>query len=219
MGRGYLVVEGHGEVLAALNLVTRLWKDLQCRDLHWATPPIRGLALHTREGLLRACRLVRSKGDAELLLILRDEDDACPRVTGPCASSWVREERLPFPAAVVLIRREFESLFLPCLARMAGKRLVDDRGIERPGIIEGTTFSGDVEALRDAKGWLGKHFPRGFRYKPTLDQLPLTRLLDFGDLRKAAVPSFGTLERALLFLAGEAGGGDVYPKSGLAPPP
>jgi len=41
MSRGYLVVEGHGELRAALNLVTRLWQNLALDPLfHWSDPPI-----------------------------------------------------------------------------------------------------------------------------------------------------------------------------------
>lgn len=50
------------------------------------------------------------------------------------------------------------------------------------------------------KEWLSRHFPRNRRYKPTLDQLPMTRMLNFDRLRRAEVPCFGTLERAVTFL-------------------
>lgn len=45
MGRGFLVVEGHGDEQAALNLVVRLWEDLGLAPLHWGDP-IRGKNLH-----------------------------------------------------------------------------------------------------------------------------------------------------------------------------
>jgi hypothetical protein len=61
MSRGYMIVEGHGEVRAAANLVTRLWRDLGLDpQFHWADMPIRGKAIHTREGVTRACSLVRT---------------------------------------------------------------------------------------------------------------------------------------------------------------
>jgi hypothetical protein len=85
MNRGYLVVEGHGEIRAALNLVTRLWQNLALDpQLHWSDPPIRGQALNTREGITRACRLIRTKRDAAALLVLRDADDEvdCPKTCG-----------------------------------------------------------------------------------------------------------------------------------------
>jgi hypothetical protein len=91
---------------------------------------------------------------------------------------------------------------------MAGKPLVDARGIKRPGVREGAAFDGNPEGPRDAKGEISRYYVKG-SYKPTLDQLPLTRLIDFGDLRAAAVPAFGTLERALRYLAAARDG--VYP--------
>lgn len=81
----------------------------------------------------------------------------------------------------------------------------------RPPALPGTVFNGDPEAKRGVKEWLSKHYPRGKAYKPTLDQLPLTRLIDFAMVRTAGVSSFSTLENALRFLAapGEA---RVYPR-------
>jgi len=168
MGRGYLLVEGHGEVKAIGNLVNRLWLDLELPFLSWAAP-IRWKNLHQQVGVSKGCNYVRSRRDADVLVILRDEDDACPKKTGPESAAWVAEEKLPFPTAVVLFHREYEVLFLPCLEQLAGKPLTDDRGVRRPGLLEGTTYEGAWEAKRDVKGWLSKHFPAGRVYKPTLD--------------------------------------------------
>jgi hypothetical protein len=215
MSRGYLVVEGHGEIRAALNLVTRLWRDLGLDpQFHWSDPPIRGQALQTREGVLRACHLVRTKRDAAALL-LRDADDDidCPKTCDPQTAQWIRDEQLPFPAASVLFRREFETLFLPCLGRMAGKPLRDDRGIERAGLDAGTIFTGDYEGVRGVKEWLSRHFPPGRSYKPTLDQLPMTRMIDLDELRRSGLPLFGTLENALRFIGTTREGPGVYPAS------
>ncbi|HRI65516.1 MAG TPA: hypothetical protein PK156_14810 [Polyangium sp.] len=60
------------------------------------------------------------------------------------------------------------------------------------------------------KEWLTRHFPKGRSYKPTLDQLQLTRMLDFSVLRASRMPSFLTLENTLRFL-NSAGPGEVYP--------
>lgn len=205
-GRGYLVVEGRGEIRAAQNLVIRLWADLALTPLHWAEP-IRGRALHTQAGLIQACSLVRTKRDVELLLILRDADDDgdCPKMAAPQAAGWMAGLCMPFPTAITLLRREYETLFLPCLSRMAGVPLRDDRGIERPGLQPGCVYHGDYEARRGVKEWLTAHFPAGRSYKPTLDQLPMTRLIDFDLLRQSGLPSFGTLERALRFLDASRG--------------
>lgn len=210
MGRIYLVVEGHGEVRAALNLITRLTKELELPLPTFADPPLRGVALHTRAGVLKTCEILRRKSDCVGCLLLRDEDDGCPAARGPEAAAWVAEAGLSFPVAVVLAHCEYEAWFLPCIHLLAGRPLVDPNGQSRPGIRPGTTFQGNPESIRGVKEWLTRHFPDGKSYKPTLDQLSLTRMLDLSLLRASQVPSFDTLIRALGFLAAP-GERRVYP--------
>lgn len=202
MGRGYLVVEGHGDGQAALNLVYRLWDDLRLPKLHWADP-IRGKNLHQERGIQKACQLVRSKPDVAALLLLRDEDDGCPKVIAPQTGVWVRGLHLPFPSAVILAHREYEAFFLPCIPIIAGRKLKGPGNLERPGLFAGSVFHGNPEHIRGVKEWLSAHMPAGHSYKPTVDQLPMTRLIDFKTLRQSEppLPCFGSLERALSFLA------------------
>jgi hypothetical protein len=165
--------------------------------------------LHTRVGIQRGAAFARAKRVAALLIV-RDEEDLCPRTRGPQMSSWLREESLPFPSAVVLMHPEFEVIFLPCLALMAGKP-IQSAGVERPGLAADTQFEGGWEDQRGIKEWLTNHMTANRSYKPTLDQLPLTRLVDIPMLRAANVPCFGTFERALRFLANSRTEGSVYP--------
>lgn len=211
MAKGYILVEGQGEVEAAGNLVTRLWKQTG-HGLPW-TLPKRWLNLHLRKGIEGGAEFVRRQPDAGALLILRDEDDACPKHSAPELASWLSALQLPFPAAVVLFHPEYEVIFLPCVAGMAGRPIEQRQGQKRPGILPGTRYVGDWEAHRGVKEWLSRHFPRGVSYKPTQDQLPMTRMLDLDVVRAAGVPCFGTLERALGFLAAalDIGGAGVYP--------
>jgi hypothetical protein len=208
LGKGYILVEGHGEVGAVDNLISRLSEDLGLRRV-WA-PASRWPNLSQLHEIQRGCNVIRTKGNAEALLILRDEDDKCPKELVPSMLEWVRGLRLPFPSAVVLLHPEYEVLFLPCLDRMAGKTL-GTGAAARPGLRPGTRWEGSWESRRGIKEWLSDHFPPNRSYKPTLDQLPLTRLIDFDVLRNADLPCFGTLERALGFLA-EGGAGEVYPQ-------
>ncbi|WP_438025490.1 DUF4276 family protein [Sorangium sp. So ce233] len=137
--KGYILVEGEGELGAAENLVTRLWHEAG----HWQ-PWARAItckSTHQRRGIERGIGLVRAKRDAGALLILRDEDDACPRERGPQMASWARELDPPFPVAVVLMHREYEVLFLPCIELMAGRPLVGPDGQERPGLLPGRAGS------------------------------------------------------------------------------
>jgi hypothetical protein len=213
MGKGYLVVEGHGEDGAVPNLVNRLWSDLGLPPVVWNAKPLRGQALNLERGVRQVCELLRAKTDCDRVLFMRDEGDGCPKARGPEAAAWLRRAALPFPAAFVLFHREYETLFLPCLPLMAGKPIVDPNGVKRPGIREGATFEGDPQGPRNAKGVVSSFMPPGRAYKPTVDQLALTRMLDFGALRGSGLPCFSTLENALRFLSGAARGA-VYP-----PPP
>lgn len=215
MGRAYLVVEGHGDGQAALNVVMRLAEESKYPWIAWAGP-IRGLNLHMERGVQKAAELVRRKGDAIALMILRDEDDGCPKSLAPRAASWLRSARLPFRSALVLAHREFEALFLPCAKRMAGQKLVGPAGISRPGLNRGAKFSGDPQSIRGVKEWLSNQMSEGRSYKPTLDQLPMARMVDFGTIRASEppLPWFGTLERAVAFLYSQekSSNGDlVYP--------
>lgn len=207
-GKGYILVEGHGEKGAVDNLISRLSKELGLGKA-WA-PASRWKNLHLQHGVEKGANFIRSKPDAEALLILRDEDDACPAQQAPVIAEWLQDLQLPFPSAVVLLHPEYEVLFLPCLHRMAGKKL-GTGGSARPGLTPGTRWEGPWESRRGIKEWLSAHFPPNRSYKPTLDQLPLTRYLDFPTLRQSELPCFGTLERALTFLNGEISGA-VYPR-------
>ncbi|MCA9708255.1 MAG: DUF4276 family protein [Myxococcales bacterium] len=211
MAKAYMLVEGHGEVAAAGNLVTRLWKAAG----HWLPwgKPIRWKNLHLRRGVESGARYVQSMPDAGALLVLRDEDDACPKQSAPEAAAWLRSLALPFPSALVLLHREYEVLFLPCIPQMAGRPIVDRSGQERPGLRADARYEGDWEDRRGVKEWLSRQFVGSRRYKPTIDQLPMTRMIDLEMLRSADVPCFGTLERSLAFLAAaiDASSAEVYP--------
>ncbi len=197
--KGYLLVEGRGEVEAAQNLVTRLSREMGFY-LPWGVPRrwpnIHQFEAQSKGGMRTGAELIRSKGDAGALLILRDEDDGCPKELAPQTADQLRDLRLPFPTAYVLLHPEYEVLFLPCL-----------------GLMELPPWDGaSWETRRGIKEWLSNKLPKGRSYKPTVDQLPMTQCIDFQMLREGRVPCFGSLERALLFLSDHLGyPGHVYP--------
>ena len=198
-GKGYILVEGHGEVKAAHNLIVRMSREIEFA-LPW-TLPRRWVNLHQWEtrgkgGIRAGAEYIRSKPDAATLLILRDEDDACPKQIAPRVAHRLRELNLPFPVAYVLLHPEYEVLFLPCLEKMGFPRW------------DGASW----ESRRGIKEWLSKQLPRGRSYKPTVEQLSMTRQIDLQEIRQAEVPCFGSLERGLLFLKNNLGTrGMVYP--------
>ncbi len=201
----YVLVEGHGEVASVQNLLTRISSE---QDVHFAwAKPIRWKNLHKQSGCQRGADFIRAKPDAEAMLVLRDGDRGCPKQLGPEMADWMRKASLPFPSAVVLLHPEYEVLFLPCLDLIAG-RLLDGR----PGLSPGTVWDRPTwESKRGVKEWLTRNYPKNRCYRETLDQLPMTRMVDLERLRKANVPCFGTLERAVQFLARSSDAGAVYP--------
>lgn len=208
--RRYVLVEGHGEVEAVGNLLARMTARLG-DGVPWARP-LRWVNLHLwstpRSGGVRAgVEHVRGKSDAVGLLIVRDADEGCPRELAPSIADEIRRLGAPFPTAYVLMKPEFEVLFLPCLAQMAGRSLDG-----RPGLVEDVRCDGATwESRRGVKEWLSGGFPKGRIYKPAIDQLPMTRMVDRDVLSEADVPCFGTLERALQFLVAPPTAGGVYP--------
>lgn len=196
--KAWLLVEGQGEVAAAGNLVARLGREVGF-PIPW-THPLRWKNLHQWEarhsgGLLKGAEYARFQEDMGALLILRDEDDACPKKLAPEIAERLRSLQLPFPVAYVLLHPEYEVLFLPCLTEMGFPEW------------DGETW----ESRRGIKEWLSRQLPPGRRYKETVDQLPMTRQIDFQVLRQAGVPCFGSLERAIRFLGDHQGTSAVYP--------
>ena len=179
--------------------------------------------IRSRGRLEDACTIAANRG-ATALLLTRDADNEehvdelgdCPKVRAPETAAWVRQLHLPFPAAVVMFRWEYESMFLAGLGTIAGQPIVGDDQITRPGILASAAFHGDPDqGPRGAKEWLTQNMPPGVAYKPSTDQLAFTRMLELEDKRLNALPSFKRLRRALQFLSDHAGhAGAVYPQDG-----
>ena len=141
MIRTYVLVEGHGETEAVLNLLNRLAQEF-ARELLPFADPIRVPGIANEESLVKYVELVRAKPGARALLTLRDNEDGCPKTDAPRVAARFAGLNLPFPTAVVMAYREYESLFLPCIEAMAGRPL-EGPGGSRPGLRADAHFSGD----------------------------------------------------------------------------
>ncbi len=204
------MVEGQGDERAAPALLHRLGQDLGHADFVW-DPVVRGNGIAFEGGLRKHVEIFRPDSRLQGLLVLRDEDDGCPKNLAPRDARVLSSMALPFPSAIVLAVREFESLFLASIPSLAGRRLPAGAH-DRPGLSVTARAPEDPETVRDAKGWLTRRWSEGRAYKPSTDQLPLARFVDFRLVRSSGLRWFGSLERALRFLAGDAGPGDVYPR-------
>ncbi|MGI8685092.1 MAG: hypothetical protein ACR2MO_08415 [Acidimicrobiales bacterium] len=212
----YVVREGEGEQEAIPVLVERI------RRQHALELPSHSPERHSWKKLILneqqvvgVCELARGTPNCEALLLTRDADKDqigpdCPRFKAPEAAVWVRSLGLPFPVALVLFYKEFETLFLAGADGMAGQEIRDRRGLPLATIPSRVASHPAPESERDAKRWVRSNLVGG--YKPKLLQPSLTRLIDPEVMDASGLSSYRRLVSALRFLADNQGvRGAVYP--------
>lgn len=162
------IVEGPGEVDAVPSLLGKILAQMGRYDIQVALPRnALGRGNLTKPKLLEAliadCSNERGCG---AILILMDADKDCPV---KLAQNFSRRAQAMGPrhsVVTVIAKCEYEAWFLASLETM-------------PGLPEGLIYPGDVEARVGVKGWLDQHFfPPGRAYKPTINQMPMTKRLD-----------------------------------------
>jgi len=165
------IVEGHGEVAALPILLRRLNEWRAPGTFVEALTPIRvhrDRFLNRDDEFHRHLRLAAAKcGDTGWILVLLDADDDCPATLGAKifarAQAVVPDRRV----AIVLANREYEAWFIAAAASLQGQR--------------GFAFDPDemveVECLRDAKGWIGRHLAGGI-YREATDQAAFSARID-----------------------------------------
>lgn len=198
MPRLLAVVEGEGDQAAVPGLLTRALHRLEHYDWFVAerdTMAVGGLGALRHHFGRYAGALRKQRVDA--VLVLLDSDDGCPVAEARELAGRFRAERLPFPVAVVLARREFEAWLLASLETIA------PRAADLP---DDAAFDGDPEIPRDCKALITGRMPAGRAYSPTRHQAAFARLLDF-DLAAGRSRSFRRLLHAVEEVAaGEPGG-------------
>ena len=170
------IVEGYGEVEAVPILLRRI-AEMTCLGLLLKiNHPIRvkvGSFLNDdgyfkKQITLTAAKAAQSGG---FVLILLDCEDSCPAILGPKTLEKAKTVRSDVNYVVVLAYREYESWFLASASSL--------RGIYGfPLDLEPPT---DVEAIRDAKGWLGSRMDR--KYDVATHQLEFTIRFDISKAR------------------------------------
>jgi hypothetical protein len=186
-----LIVEGHGEVEAAPVLVRRVLRVL-APELH---PVIlrphrvaRGQLVKEAE-LQRAIEFTARKvGEGGRILVLLDADDDLPCELGPRLLESARKKRPDRAISVVVATREYEAWFLAAAESLSGFR----------GLPEGLVAHPSAETVRNAKGWLDRLMPDG--YRETIDQPAFTNQFDLVAARR--MDSFDKLVREIGHLFG-----------------
>jgi hypothetical protein len=169
-----LIVEGAGDA-ASLPLLARKILDERLTDNFFISRPINahGKTNLTKYGgveklALYAARLPHCVG----VLILCDADDDCPVELAKELAGRVRRLRLPVPVAVVCAMRMFENWFLASLPSLIHQKLGRRSGLQE------YVLNDDPEAIRHPKDLLDVLLEPSRSYKETMDQLPMTELLD-----------------------------------------
>lgn len=165
------IVEGHGEVTAVPVLLRRLHQALEPSQGLTVNPPIRVKAQaffkmdhdFRRFVSLAAAKAAQERGG---VLILMDCEDDCPATLGPKLLAAAKGVRGDVPYLVALARREFETWFIAAAPSLHGV-------CGLPAEMNAPAY---FEDIRDAKGWLGRQMPHG--YKETEHQARLARQFD-----------------------------------------
>jgi hypothetical protein len=185
------IVEGDGEVSALPKLLHRIAGELGVPKLLTPNPMRTSRGKLTRDGGIEravsaaALRVTGSGG----ILVLLDADDDCPADLGPRLLGRARFARQDKRIVVVLANREFEAWFLAAAASLAGKH----------GFPDDLSAPANPEGLRGCKEWLTRKRARGFPYKETVDQAPLSSTFDLKTARDNS-PSFDKFYRDITWL-------------------
>ncbi len=184
------IVEGDGELAALPILVRRILHNIDETVFmidKWE-PIIVARNTIVKPGVLEryvgiAADKIERKGG---ILILMDADDDCPAQLGPRLLERAKGAGGDIPIAVVLAMREYEAWFLASATTLRGKC----------GISTECIIPQNLEAKRDAKGFLTDNMPKGQAYSATKHQTLFTREIDIELARKNS-PSFNKLYRDL----------------------
>jgi len=183
------IVEGDGEVDAIPNLLYKLLHRHGCYDLHITRPKnSHGCNnLTTTGGIERFIQLALIEPRCEGIIVIIDADEECASTLANGLARRVDTLNPSKPVVVVAAKCEYEAWFLASLPTIAGKAIE-----KRPGLKPEITFPDErIETMRGVKEWLSRHFRDGRIYKETLDQLPMTRLIDLD----TALPKSRSLRR------------------------
>jgi len=173
------IVEGHGEVEAVPALLQRI-AEMEAPDrLLEVNRPIRvkaGSFLNDQDYFKRYVTLASSKAAQEggFVLILLDCEDECPATLGPDILRRARAVRNDVTYVVGLAYREYESWFLAAARSLRGLR----------GLPSDLEPPGNVDGIRDAKGWLGSRMT--VPYDPVMHQVEFSRIFDLIQARANA---------------------------------
>jgi hypothetical protein len=181
------IVEGHGEVQAVRELISRIAAEL-CGTWVEVAPPFRldSGKMRKPEELGKAIRVqaARVKGPGGVL-VLRDGDDHDVRCPVELARQMAPSPGLvPIPVEVVIARHEYEAWFLAAAESLRS----------HPAVRDDASAPADPEARRGAKSRLEAMMCES--YKETLHQAKFSALIDL-DAARSRSRSFRRMVHAV----------------------
>lgn len=188
-----LIVEGAGDVAAIPLLIRKVLYEHGIFHVQTAPRPKTKVEVGKLrqpgelERYIDFCN--RESGDSILLAI--DSDDHCPVAVALEFAARIKNTGLRKPASVCLFNREYESIFLPSIDRIAD--LYPDFKWSNTEVTQ------HPETIREVKGTISKMMPADRAYKPTRDQARFTDAIDLA-VTRAASRSFRHFEKSLLWL-------------------
>lgn len=171
------IVEGHGEVTAVRELITRIAAEFNGAYAEVAQPfRLDSGKMRKPDELGKAIRFQAARvSDRGGVLVLRDGDDSDITCPVQLAGMLVPDQGLvTVPVEIVIARHEYEAWFLAAAESLRG----------HPAVKDDAVFPGDPEAKRGAKSQLEGLMQES--YKETLHQAKFSGVMD---LRVAAARS------------------------------
>jgi hypothetical protein len=182
------IVEGPGEVEALPILLRRIFEEKQKYQFNIQKPiNAHGLGnLTKRDGFENFLKVALKRPSCDAILVLIDADVECARDIAKDMANRALIHNPHTATAVVAAKYRYENWFLASLETLSSKRGLIS---ELPTII-------DPEGISNPKNWLTKHKDQGRIYKETLDQAPMSQLIDI-NLAQERSRSFRRLVNAV----------------------
>lgn len=193
------IVEGYGEVEAMGILIRKILIHKGFPEVSVDKPfNAKGVGNLLQEETLR--KFVRSalkRPNCGGILLLRDSECDCPKNIVQDLYKKIKDLLYPdISLEVVIAKCEYEAWFLASLSTIRGERIKGREGLP-PSLS--LPFN-KVEEIRDVKGWISEHLPFGRRYKETVDQAPMTSMINI-DIASKRSRSFRRITHAIENLA------------------
>ena len=168
------IVEGKGEIKAARLLIRRILHEYFGAYEFQVASPKRLPRNQIETNLERALEYSATEPGCKAIIVLMDSDRDCPRDLAAQMSRIATGRDIGLPVAMVCPNTEFEAWFIASIEHMKGLPIGDRKVTIRPD----SECPDDPEAIRSAKGWITEKMPKGVSYKPTMDQEPMTRMIN-----------------------------------------